>query len=103
MTGNTLPTVNKYQTGPIKHFLKQLSMLARFKTKRESRFNELTDREVEVLSLVARGMNNPDIVGELGITRATVQNHRASIREKLGITHEADYIKYALAYELIQF
>lgn len=92
-----------FPTGPITSLLEQISGLSRFREENMKRFETLTDREIEVLRLIARGMKNPDIARELDIMRVTVQNHRASIREKLGITHASGYIKYALAYELIQF
>lgn len=92
-----------YPTGPIGHLLEQISGLQRFKKKKRDRFEELTAREIEVLSLVAEGLKNPAIAKELDISRATVQNHRASVRDKLNLDHQTDYIKYALAYDLITF
>lgn len=77
--------------------------LQRFIQVNRNKFNELTDREIEILTLVAEGMNNSDIANRLEISRATVQNHRASIRKKLPINNQADYIKYALAFGLISF
>lgn len=92
----------RYPTGPIEHFLKQISNLQRFKEEKKERFEELTEREVEILSLIAGGLKNPATAQKLDISRATVQNHRARIRDKLNIESQADYIKYALAYDLIQ-
>lgn len=92
-----------YPTGPIGHFLEQISDLEQFKKKKRARFKELTDREIEVLTLAAEGLNNPDIAQELNISRTTVQNHRARVRDKLNISSQIDYIKYALAYNLITF
>lgn len=91
-----------YPTGPIENLMKQMSGLQRFKDEKSRRFEELTDREIEILSLVAGGLKNPAIAGKLDISRATVQNHRARLRDKLNIESQADYIKYALAYDLIQ-
>ncbi len=79
--------------------MESLRQFAQFKGKA---FQSLTEREVEVLTLVAEGLSNPNIARQLGIARVTVQNHRASIRQKLNITSEADYVKFALAYDLIQ-
>lgn len=93
----------RYPTGPIGHFFEQLSDLQQFSEHQKNRFEELTDREIEVLGLVAEGMKNPAISEKLDISRATVQNHRASVRDKLNLSHQTDYIKYALAFDLIAF
>lgn len=89
-------------TGPVAHIFAAISALHCFRLENADAFNSLTARETEVLALVAQGLSNPDVASELKISRATVQNHRASVREKLDITSEVDYIKFALAYELIR-
>lgn len=91
-----------YPTGPIENLLRQMVGLQRFRDEKKERFAELTDREVEILSLIAGGLKNPAIAQKLDISRTTVQNHRARIRDKLNIESQSDYIKYALAYDLIQ-
>lgn len=93
----------KYPTGPINGFLNQMSELHLFRHRKKKYFDTLTDREKEILTLIAKGMNNPKISTELNIARSTVQNHRASIRDKLNINHQSDFIKYSLAYGLIDF
>ncbi len=77
--------------------------MRKFREQNDDRFQTLTGREVEVLTLLAEGLNNPAIAEELDISRATVQNHRAKIRDKLGISSQVGFVKYALAYELISF
>lgn len=93
----------RYPTGPISDFIRQMNDLQRLRKKSMDRFETLTDREIEVLALVASGMKNPAIAEELGISRVTVQNHRASLRDKLNVSDQTEYVKYALAYNLIQF
>lgn len=92
----------QYPTGPIKNLIKQMRSLERFRDMEKERFTELTDREIEILTLVSRGFNNPEIARKLDISRATVQNHRAQVRDKLNIESQVDYIKYAMAYDMIQ-
>jgi DNA-binding NarL/FixJ family response regulator len=91
-----------HSAGPICHLIDQMNRLEQFRKRRQKQFEELTDREVEVLTLVAGGMKNPAIARELGISRATVQNHRSSLRDKLNIQSQADFITYAVAYDLIE-
>ena len=57
----------------------------------------LSDREAEVLALVARGLINKQIADQLGIGLTTVISHRRNIMEKLGIRSVAGLVVYALA------
>lgn len=52
----------------------------------QSPFGDLTDRELEVLALVARGHSNHQIAGELHIAAKTVSNHISNIFSKLDVT-----------------
>lgn len=98
-----MATSDLYPTGPIRQFIEQLSRLQKLKKQKRRGFKELTGREIEVLTLIARGMKNPAIAEELGISRSTVQNHRAQVRDKLNLKSQTDYIKYAMAFGLIDF
>jgi DNA-binding NarL/FixJ family response regulator len=55
-------------------------------------FAELTDREREVLELVARGRNNTEIARELFISGKTVRNHVSNVFAKLQVTDRAQAI-----------
>ena len=48
--------------------------------------SKLTEREVEVLTLVARGLSNEDIAKKLFLSEGTVRNHVSSIVAKLGVS-----------------
>ena len=63
----------------------------------------LTDREIEVLQLVARGMNNRDIARELFISENTVKNHIRNILEKLQIHSRMEAVMIAVREKLIEF
>src|SRR5258707_1906169 len=63
---------------------------------------KLTDREMEVLRLVARGMNNRDIPKELFISENTVKNHVRNILEKLQIHSRMEAVMIAVPGKLIR-
>jgi NarL family two-component system response regulator LiaR len=56
----------------------------------------LTDREVEVLRLVAKGLSNPEISRRLVITEATVRTHVSNILGKLHLANRVQATLYAL-------
>jgi two-component system NarL family response regulator len=61
----------------------------------------LTDRELEVLKLVAKGMNNRDIGQELFISENTVKNHVRNILEKLHLHSRMEAVVYAVREKLL--
>src|SRR6266849_601435 len=61
---------------------------------------KLTEREMEVLKLVARGMNNRDIAKELFISENTVKNHVRNILEKLQIHSRMEAVMVAVREKL---
>jgi DNA-binding NarL/FixJ family response regulator len=62
----------------------------------------LTDREMEVLKLVAQGMNNRDIAKELFISENTVKNHIRNILEKLHLHSRMEAVVYAVREKLLE-
>jgi len=63
----------------------------------------LTEREMQVLKLVARGMNNRDIAKDLFISENTVKNHVRNILEKLQIHSRMEAVMVAVREKLIEF
>jgi DNA-binding NarL/FixJ family response regulator len=57
---------------------------------------QITPREKQVLSLVARGYGNADIAGLLDISVLTVRTHRQRLMEKLGLRNAAEITAYAV-------
>jgi DNA-binding NarL/FixJ family response regulator len=63
---------------------------------------QLTPREREVLSLMARGLSNADVALELFISEATVKTHLARVMMKLGVREKAQAVAAAYQTGLVQ-
>jgi two-component system response regulator NreC len=63
--------------------------------------NTLTDREREVLVLIAEGLGNKEIAGRLSISVKTVERHRENIMNKLNLHSRTELVKYAIRKGLI--
>jgi LuxR family transcriptional regulator, maltose regulon positive regulatory protein len=61
----------------------------------------LTDRELEVLRLLAAGRRNRDIAAELVVTLETVKKHTSHIFDKLGVTNRTEAVAHARRLGLI--
>lgn len=59
-------------------------------------YNQLTEREREVLKLLAEGFSTQEMADMLVITRKTVEGHKTNLMTKLGIHNRIDLVKYAL-------
>ena len=56
----------------------------------------LTERECEILRLIASGLTNRQIAAKLFISIKTVETHRSNILQKLDVHTTADLVKYAI-------
>jgi two-component system, NarL family, response regulator NreC len=63
--------------------------------------DHLSDREVEVLKLVALGHTNAEISAQLYLSVRTVESHRAHIQQKAGLTTRAELVAYAREHGLL--
>ncbi len=79
--------------------LKEFVGLARQAT--DSGGNILTDREREILQLVAEGLTNLEISEKLCISSSTVDTHRKNIMAKLDIHSVAGLVKYAIRHKIV--
>ncbi len=61
----------------------------------------LSEREHEILRLLALGHTNQEIAGELFLSVRTVETHRAHIMQKLRISTRAELVRYALAHGML--
>lgn len=66
-----------------------------------ARFERLTDREQNVLRLTAQGYSAPEIGERLFISPKTVDTYKQRIGDKLGLSHRAEYIAFALKLGLL--
>jgi DNA-binding NarL/FixJ family response regulator len=64
--------------------------------------SHLTERETEVLQMVAHGRSNKEIAGELGLSVNTVNNHLSSILVKLGVADRTEAVTSALARGIVR-
>ena len=63
--------------------------------------DDLTERELEILRLIALGHTNAEIAGQLYLSVRTVETHRAHIQQKLRRSTRAELVRYALDHGLI--
>ncbi len=64
--------------------------------------DELSERERDVLRLIALGHTNAEIAERLYISIRTVESHRAHIQQKLRLTSRAELVQYALGHGLVE-
>jgi two-component system response regulator NreC len=64
--------------------------------------DDLSERELEVLRLIALGHTNGEIAEQLYLSVRTVESHRAHIQQKLGLTTRSELVRYALERGLIE-
>ncbi len=62
----------------------------------------LTDRQLEILTLLALGLSEKEVALRLGISFRTARNHVANVYERLGLHHRSEAVLVAVRYGLIQ-
>ena len=80
----------------------QPSLGARLASEPDSPADDLTDREREVLRLIALGHTNAEIAEQLFLSIRTVESHRAHIQQKLSLSGRSELVRYALERGLIE-
>ena len=64
--------------------------------------DDLSEREVEILRLIALGHTNGEIADSLYLSVRTVESHRAHIQQKLRMTKRSELVRYALDRNLLE-
>jgi two-component system, NarL family, response regulator NreC len=67
----------------------------------EDSYDLLTDREKEILQLLAEGRSNKDVANLLGLSVTTVETHRTNMMQKLGLHSAAEIVLYAVRKRII--
>ena len=68
----------------------------------DSPFTLLTNRELEVFQLLAKGYTNKEISEQLYLSVKTIEAHRAKINTKLGFKTRADLVSFAIKHKLLE-
>ncbi|MGK5555202.1 response regulator [Actinomadura kijaniata] len=85
-----------------KRLISEFSRLGAPRPPSRARLAELTERETEVLTLVARGLSNGEIAAELVVAEQTVKTHFGRILMKLGLRDRPQAIVYAYEVGLVR-
>lgn len=67
----------------------------------ESAHEALSDRELQVLSMIGSGSTVTEVAASLALSVKTVSTYRTRIRAKLGLKSTADMIRYAISHDLV--
>jgi two-component system response regulator NreC len=70
-------------------------------TPADARPGDLTERELEILRLIALGYTNPEIAGRLYLSIRTIETHRSHIHQKLNFSTRADLVRFAIEQRVI--
>ena len=79
-----------------------LRQLSTTRARRSQPAMPLSERELELVRLIAQGRTNADIAGELFISLSTVKSHLASVQSKLGVRNRVQIAAWAWETELAQ-
>lgn len=90
------------ETELIRHILVRLTQWASYSADESGRNGQqLSERETEVLGLVARGQSNKEIARELFLSEGTVKAHVSHIMAKLAVDRRTDLVRFALSTGLV--
>ncbi|NTV10163.1 MAG: response regulator transcription factor, partial [Zoogloea sp.] len=84
------------------HLAEQMAFETTSGRGRTHRHEMLSNREAQVLRLLAHGMSINDIAAQLSINNRTVSTHKARLMEKMGFASNAELVRYAVVNGLIE-
>ena len=84
--------------GPLKRIVSQYMRGSKAK---DSSYDLLSDREREILIMLAEGESVKEIAGRLKLSTKTVETHKYSLMRKLDIHDRAGLVKYAIRHKLV--
>ncbi|MFN3556785.1 MAG: response regulator [Bacteroidales bacterium] len=79
----------------IENFLKN-------KNKKEGQNGKLTEREIEILQAITKGMTNQQMADNLHISVRTVEAHKSNIMKKLKLNSTAELVVYAIKHKIVK-
>jgi DNA-binding NarL/FixJ family response regulator len=77
---------------------KMMKKLVGLSTPIDAALETLSDRELEILELLGRGVGSRDIAGKLRLSLKTIESHREHIKEKLGLSCSSELVNRAYAW-----
>jgi DNA-binding NarL/FixJ family response regulator len=89
------------ETALIRHILTRLSEWASYSDEGGKNGQGLSERESQVLMMVARGLSNREIAQEIFLSEGTVKAHVSHIMSKLGLDRRMEMVRYALSTGLL--
>ncbi|HXU20462.1 MAG TPA: response regulator transcription factor [Verrucomicrobiae bacterium] len=81
---------------------KQVSSEAGAPVHKDLEGSPLTNREIQVIQLLADGKSNKQVADTLGVSTRTIESHRNHIMRKMGFTSFSDLIRFAVRTNLIK-
>jgi len=81
--------------------LNRIRNLQKFARENKRRFGSLSEREVEILTLVCQGLTNEEIARQLFRSVNTVRTHRNNIWRQLGIKSVVEAVLWGQAFDLV--
>ncbi|MBQ5691183.1 MAG: response regulator transcription factor, partial [Alistipes sp.] len=84
------------------YFCKEIMRVLSDAMRRNEEADKLSEREIDVLLEICRGLSTQEIADKLFLSKRTVDSHRANILEKTGSKNTASLVVYAIKHNLVE-